>query len=110
MIALLLLISQDPMMARAREMTAAEQRCVPNTSTTDITICGLRRADRFRLPFVVHDAGDPRHESVQAERVRLLNRTNPVQDMGPFQVESGMTGMSVGTGGVTLGGKRKLAP
>ena len=122
---LLLVVVQDPALSppeppatsasfltRAHDLMAAEQRCAPNPSTTDITICGMRGADRFRVPFIVHDAGDPRHESVTAERVRLLNRRSPVQDMGPFQVEGGMAGVTVGVGaaGVTAGGFRKPAP
>ena len=102
----------EDLLARARTLMAAEQRCVIDPASTDITVCGLRHADRFRVPFVVHDPGDPRHESLAAERIRLLNARTPVQDMGPFQVGGGMAGVSVGVGaaGVTAGGLRKPAP
>ncbi len=112
MFALLLALAQDPLLAKASERLAAEPRCVIDPASTDITVCGLRQADRFRVPFVVHDPGDPRHESLAAERVRLLNARTPVQDMGPFQVGGGMAGVSVGVGaaGVTAGGLRKPAP
>jgi hypothetical protein len=112
MVAVLLVIAQDPLLAKASERLAAEPRCVIDPASTDITVCGLRQADRFRVPFVEHDPGDPRHESLAAERVRLLNARTPVQDMGPFQVGGGMAGVSVGIGaaGVTAGGLRKPAP
>ena len=104
--------SVEAIMARTRDVTGVQTRCVYNPNATDITVCGLRQADRFRVPFVEHDPGDPRHESLAAERVLLLNARTPVQDMGPFQVGGGMAGVSVGVGaaGVTAGGLRKPAP
>lgn len=79
---------------------------------TDITVRGLRGADRFRVPFIVHDA-DPRYESVSAERERLIHRPSPLEQLGPFQVGGGMAGVSasVGSDGSTGGGGyRKPAP
>jgi hypothetical protein len=104
----------DPttMMATAREVVAGE-RCRYDTASTDITVCGLRHADRYRVPFVTHDPGDPRHETVRAERARLLARANPVQDHSPFLVGGGMAGVSTtigGDGSVKATGLRKLAP
>lgn len=98
------------MAARARSLTSAEQRCLPSADVTDITVCGLRHADRFRVPFIVHDPGDPRHESVEAERVRLLHRTSPIDEMTPFLVGGGLAGVSVtiDSGGGTK--VRKPAP
>ena len=109
----LLAMIDDPsaLIARATVLTAAEQGCVRDPDTTDITVCGLRNADRFRVPLVVHDPGDPRYEAVSAERHRLMHRTTPVEDMGPFQVGGGMAGVSVtvdaATGAAT---ERKPAP
>lgn len=116
MIPLFLLIAAPPqadLVATARERLAAERRCVLDPDSTDITVCGLRRADRFRVPFVVRDPGDPRHEGVHAERVRLLNPTNPVKELSPFLVGGGMAGVSAGvTFGVSgsTGFVRKPAP
>lgn len=113
---LLLLLAQasDPaaMMAVARAVVAGE-RCRYDDASTDITVCGMRHADRYRVPFVVHDPGDPRHEGVPAERKRLLARTNPVEDHSPFLVGGGMAGVSTtvgGDGAVRTAGLRKLAP
>ena len=115
MLALLLLFAaptEDPatVIARSSSLIAGD-RCTTDSNKTDITVCGRRRADRFRVPFVVHDAGDPKHEAVRVERDRLLNRTNPVQDLSPFLVGGGMAGVTVssttGVSGVT---NRPLAP
>jgi hypothetical protein len=94
----------------ARELTAAEQRCPAVRDASDITVCGMRRADRFRVPFIVHDPGDPRYRSVAEEREALLHRTTPLEDKSPFLVGGGMVGVSItvgGSGGVAV---RKPAP
>jgi len=116
MIALLLLVSivgddaVDDLMARSRAMVAGE-RCVPDANRTDITVCGRRRADRFRVPIIVHDEGDPRYETVRAERDRLLHRTNPVQDLSPFLVGGGMAGVTMSSRSGLIGAtERPLAP
>lgn len=113
MLPLLILIAAPDaaaMLATARERLAAEQRCIVDPDSTDITVCGLRQADRFRVPLVQHDPGDPRHEGVQAERIRLLNRTNPVKELSPFLVGGGMAGVSVGIGFDGSVTTRKPAP
>jgi hypothetical protein len=120
MLALLLMLASgagqsDPdgaaaLLATSRAMIAGE-RCTPDPDTTDITVCGRRRADRFRVPFIVHDEGDPKHEAVRVERDRLLARTNPVKDLSPFLVGGGMSGVTVSSvSGVTGTTQRKLAP
>jgi len=115
MLALMLLFAaptEDPatVIARSASLIAGD-RCTADPDKTDITVCGRRRADRFRVPFVVHDAGDPKHEAVRVERDRLLNRTNLVQEHSPFLVGGGMSGVTVssatGVSGVT---NRPLAP
>jgi hypothetical protein len=102
----------DPLVEAARTKLSGERGCVVDPQSTDITVCGLRQADRFRVPFIVHDAGDPRREGVQAERVRLLHRTTPLQDLGPFQVGGGHAGVSVTTSadGTRAAGLRRPAP
>jgi hypothetical protein len=98
------------LLARSNAVIAGE-RCIADPNATDITVCGRRRADRFRVPFIVHDEGDPRYEAVRVERDRLLNRTNPVKDLSPFLVGGGMSGVTVSSArGVTGATDRKLAP
>lgn len=102
----------DALVRSARTLTAAEQRCVAAADTTDITICGRRRADRFRVPFVVYEPGDPRHEGVAAERHRLLAKTDNCQERRAIMVGCGFVGVTMTSGGgkTALGGARKLAP
>jgi hypothetical protein len=111
MLAMLLsMVIEDPLMATAKARMAAEQPCIQSADETDITVCGMRHADRFRVPFVVHDAGDPKHESVRNERTRLLHRTSPLDDLGPFQVGGGMAGVTMTVGGEGGTSLRKPAP
>ncbi|WP_375391307.1 hypothetical protein [uncultured Sphingomonas sp.] len=112
----LLLLAQAPdaaaMMAAARD-AVARPRCVYDAAATDVTVCGLRHADRYRVPFLTHDAGDPRYEAVAAERDRLLHRTTPLQDLSPFLVGGGMVGVRMtagGAAGTRVAGLRPLAP
>jgi len=86
-------------LARYRALTSAEPRCERRADETDVTVCGLRAADRFRVPFVFPEPGDPLHEAVPAERQRYLARTTKCQDMSLFQVSCGSWGLSVTTGG-----------
>ena len=99
----LLLLAQatepDPALARYRELTAAEPRCERSATITDVTVCGLRDADRFRVTFVLHEKGDPLHEAVMDERKRYLARTDNCQEKNLFLVGCGAFGLSVTTGG-----------
>ncbi len=115
MIAMLLLaaaLSDDAALVRARERLAPEQPCVVDPDTADITVCGRRRADRFRVPFVTTAPGDSHHEGAWAERTRLLHRTSPVEELSPFLVGGGMAGGSVtaGAGGIRTETMRQPAP
>ncbi|WP_394663332.1 hypothetical protein [uncultured Sphingomonas sp.] len=105
--------SVDMIVARTRQLTSVEIRCVYNPNSTDLTVCGRRNADRFRIPFdVPPEPGDRRHEGVMEERTRLLARSTPIKDMSPFLVGGGHVGVTMdtnppGNGGMTL---RKPAP
>lgn len=112
MLTLLLLVQAGDVLETARVKLAAERRCVVDPDSTDVTVCGMRRADRFRVPFITHDPGDPRHETVMTERKRLLARTTPLQEKSPFLVGGGHAGVTVtaGAGGVRAEGARPPAP
>lgn len=104
--------SVEAIVANTRRLTSIETRCVYNPNSTDITVCGRRNADRFRVPFESEpEPGDPQHEGVMTERTRLLARSNPVKDLSPFLVGGGFAGVTMETngrgGGTTL---RKPAP
>lgn len=102
----------DALIANARKLTAAEPRCEQTPGSTDITVCGLRAADHYRAPLVVHDPGDRRYESVAAERERLTHRSTRLEDMSAFLVETGMAGVSASTNGsqTSVAGLRTPAP
>lgn len=112
MLALLLLLADDArmLMEAARAKLAVERPCVADPNSTDITVCGLRRADRFRVPFVSRDPDDPRNTPVMAERQALLHRTSPVQEHSTFLVGGGMAGVSATLRGDGSVSPRPLAP
>ncbi|MFT3976806.1 MAG: hypothetical protein QM688_06805 [Sphingomonas bacterium] len=99
MLALFLLLegSADHAMAHYRALTAAEKRCVVDASRTDVTVCGLRGADRFRVPFTDRDAGDRAVPDVPRERSGLVARRAPVEELSPFLVGGGMMGVHAST-------------
>jgi hypothetical protein len=106
----------EDLLVRARTRMAAEQRCVINPSVTDITVCGLRQADRFRVPLATHTAD--RRDMVAEGRAALVHARTPMEDMGPFLVGGGATGVRAtvafgpgeGSGSVAAGGMRTPAP
>ena len=118
MLLALLIQSADPaaLIAGERLRTSAETRCAVDPDTTDITVCGLRHADRFRVPFATPAVA--RRDDVVAERGELLHRNTPIQDLSPFLVGGGMAGVSTsvalgpgsGSGKVDAGGIRPMAP
>ena len=118
MLLALLLQAADPaaLIAVEKLRTAAETRCVVDPDSTDITVCGLRHADRFRVPFATPAVA--RRDDVTAERAELLHRNTPIQDMGPFLVGGGMAGVHAGiglgpgsgSGRIDAGGLRPVAP
>lgn len=98
MLAVLLLLSGvDDAMDSYRQKTAADSRCVVDANATDVTVCGMRRADRFRVPFVAPAPGDPAIQDVPAERERMLYRRSPVQELSPFLVGGGLAGAHFST-------------
>jgi len=112
MLPLLMMIADvEAMVAKAHALTAPERGCGV-VQRTDVTVCGRRAADRFRVPFTGYDPGDPRGETVSGERLRLLNRTNACQDRRAIMVDCGFVGARFTTGGrdgTHLSG-RTLAP
>lgn len=54
-----------------QRMTSVEPRCTRPSSDREIIVCGNRRADRWRVPYIGYETGDPRGESVEGERKRV---------------------------------------
>ena len=53
-------------------LTAVEPRCTAPATNSEILVCGRRAADRWRVPYIGYEAGDPRGESVMQERASVL--------------------------------------
>ena len=77
-----------------RRLTSVEPRC-REARGDEIVVCGRRDADRYRVPLIEYDAGDPRTETVMGQRERLQNKTTPCQARGPYLVGCGMVGVTV---------------
>jgi hypothetical protein len=114
MLAMMLAMVDDVqgMVQAARERMTAEHRCIATADSTDITVCGMRRADRFRVPFVGYEPGDPRAETVSGERNRLLAKTDNCQERRAIMVGCGFVGVTMTSNGrgTSVTGQRKLAP
>ena len=82
----------DTALDRYREKTRATIECKASQGD-DILVCSRRAADKFRLPLIAVDLGDPKKEGVPAERERLLARTNNCEEMSTFLVACGSAGV-----------------
>lgn len=116
MIPLLLLLADAPatspahLLAVYRAKTQVERGCTFDPDSTDLTVCGRRHADRFRVPFIGHEEGNET-DNVPYERAAMVRRRSPVEELSPFLVEGGMVGVTASTrGGVKGFKKRGLAP
>lgn len=99
-------------LTRYQALTRGEPDCLRSRAEGELVVCGRREADRYRVPLVEPEAGNPAQESVSAERERLQHQTTPCEDLGPFLVECGMVGVSTSVGFGASGTKvryRKLA-
>ncbi len=91
-------------------LTTVSPQCHAPTNNTEILVCGRRAADRWRVPFVGYDAGDPRAETVMAERERLA--ANPQAPCGTAAIlkNCGAVGVSLSTRFGIDGSGYKLRP
>lgn len=78
----------DPL-ASYRAITSVAVRCSGRPSETAITVCGRRAADRWRVPFLTVEPGDPAHRTVMEERNALIPTMTPCQDHSIFLVGCG---------------------
>ncbi|KQO07059.1 hypothetical protein [Sphingomonas sp. Leaf242] len=117
MLAMLLsLLIEDPLIATAKARMAAEKPCIQSADETDITVCGMRHADRFRVPLATRIV--ERRDMVTEQRSALVHARTPMEDMGPFLVGGGSAGVRAtvgfgpgeGSGDVKAGGLRPTAP
>ena len=105
--------AEPPVVQKYLAMTRVEPRCSAPKAGNEIIVCGRRRADRWRVPFVGYEAGDPRNEAVSGERNRLASEPRPPCGTTAFFSTSacGMVGVSASVGIGPGGGLkvRKLA-
>jgi hypothetical protein len=92
-------------------LTQVEPRCSAPRAGNEIIVCGRRRADRWRVPFLLKEAGDPGIQNVSAERNRLASEPRPPCGTTAFLASScsGMVGLGVSTA-IGGGSAVKLRP
>jgi hypothetical protein len=92
-------------------MTKVEPRCSAPKASSEIIVCGRRRADRWRVPYLLKEAGDPSIQNVSAERNLLASEPRaPCGTTAFFATAAcGKVGLSVST---AIGGESgvKLRP
>ncbi len=90
--------NRTDVVATYETMTRVEPRCARPAAGTEIIVCGRRRADRWRVPYLLKDAGDPSIQNVAAERAALIPTTTPCREHSIFLVGCGKgVGLSVST-------------
>ena len=77
-----------------QRLTSVEPHCRQAVGD-EIVVCGRRDADRYRVPLIERDAGDPRGESVTAQRERLQHKTTLCEQRGAYLIGCGMVGVTV---------------
>lgn len=94
------------------KLTSVEPRCVRPSSDREILVCGARRADRWRVPYIGYDTGDPRGESVEGERKRVSAAPKMPCGQGAIIADcGGGVGLKYTTNFTSEGGRlRPLAP
>ncbi|WP_425230564.1 hypothetical protein [Sphingomonas sp.] len=110
-------IDAGTMIDVAREQVGGP-RCRYDSGATDITVCGRRLADRYRLPLQTERvAGGAALDSARAERESLVHRVTPLEQLSPFLVGGGHVGVTTGVafgpagaGRPTIRGARPPAP
>jgi hypothetical protein len=101
--------AEPPAIEKYQAMTRVEPRCSAPKVSNEIVVCGRRRADRWRVPYLLKEAGDPSIQNVSAERNGLIPTTTPCQDRSIFLVGCGKVGLTASAG---IGGGQgvKLRP
>ena len=101
---------QTTMLANYAKLTTAEPDCRQRADSDEIVVCGRRDADRYRVPLIAYEAGDPRSETLAGERRRLQAITTACDEHRSILVGCGMVGVHVGVSGDgTVMRRRELA-
>jgi len=78
-----------------REKTSVTVRCT-QPAGEQIVVCGRRAADKWRVPFVGFERGDPQGRSVSGERNRLASEPPVKCGIEAFLRNCGMVGVTAG--------------
>ncbi len=105
--------SQDDLLARYAAKTSVVTHCTKPSGDT-ILVCGRRAADKWRVPYLSYEPGDPRGESLPSERERIqAKNSNPCQNRSAFLIGCGAVGVSskvsFGASGISAPRLRPLA-
>lgn len=94
-----------------QQLTSVEPRCARPASDREIMVCGNRRADRWRVPYIGYDMGDPRGEGVEGERKRVSAAPKVPCGQGAIIANcGGGVGVKVSTSFGASGGQLRLRP
>ena len=94
-----------------QRLTSVEPHCTRPSSDREILVCGNRRADRWRVPYVGYDIGDRRSESVEGERKRVSAAPKVPCGQGAIIADcGGGVGVKASTSFGTSGGQLRLRP
>ncbi len=88
----------DPMTQYESMTQVAVHRC-SRPSSSEIIVCGRRAADKWRVPLIVYEAGDPRAETVSGERNRLASAPTLKCGIGAILAGCGKAGVSMSATG-----------
>jgi hypothetical protein len=89
----------DPMQRYEAMTQVAVHGCARPSGPNEITVCGRRAADKWRVPLVEYDAGDPRAETVSAERNRLASAPRMKCGVGAILANCGKVGVGMSSNG-----------
>ena len=99
----------DPLQRYEAMTQVVVHGCGRPNSEREIVVCGRRAADKWRVPMIQYDAGDPRAETVSGERNRLASAPKLKCGVGAILAGCGMAGVSVSTNGRSAPKFRTLA-
>lgn len=102
----------DVTIERYHAVTSVEPHCGRPSDSREILVCGARRADRWRVPFIGgYEIGDPRGESVEAERKRISSAHRPPCGRGAIIADcGGGVGVSATVAFGASGSEARLRP
>ena len=103
----------DRLLSGYRRATQVAVRCAERAEPDEVVVCGRRRTDRYRLPFIERGDGGSRIDPTPAQREALLVPPSKCEELSPFLVGCGSVGIGMtlsSDGKRRIVGLRELAP